>query len=75
MPRTSDFTGSRCAAYATRMLLVAMLLIPHAPGFTQDSRLEVGPWAAQLGRGDLHELSWQGDEIVQRGAVRGYLPE
>ena len=42
--------------------------------FADDATLEVGPWRAAAADESLRDLSWQGNAIMMRGVVRGYLP-
>lgn len=55
-------------------LMTVLLVVSASAGPAEEATIEVGPWTARAGDSSLLELGWQGETIVRRGSVKGFLP-
>ena len=57
----------------TRTAAVALALITCSAALAQQE-LTVGPWTATVGDDGLYGLAWDGETIISKGMLIGYLP-
>lgn len=59
---------------AAAAVVVASMMTTNLYAQDQPRQVQVGPWTAEVGEAHLQSLRWEGEELIQLGGLRGYLP-